>query len=299
MNTKVLSQIYKSKWSCGTFLFALAVGCVNTSVADTSVWAASSGENTVYLGGTVHLLRPSDYPLPDEYEQAYQASSEIYFETDISSMMDMSVQAKMMQQLTYSDGTTLKTVLNEEAYAALTESAASYGLPLTLLESFKPGMVVSTLQVLEFQKIGFTPEGVDTHFNTRAVGDGKSIGQLETIDDQIGFLASMGEGNESEFVLLSLRDLEETGEVMDEMIAAWRSGDADELADMFVTEMKEETPELYDSLLLQRNMNWMPQIEAMLRDSDTEFVLVGAAHLIGSEGVLKMLSDKGYQIRQL
>lgn len=267
--------------------------------ADTSVWEVRSDSNTVYLGGTVHLLRPTDYPLPEEFEQAYQAATEIYLETDLNSMGDLSVQAQMLQQLTYQDERSLKTVLSEEAYNALSDYTAQIGMPLMILEKFKPGMVVSTLQVLEFQRIGFTPQGVDAYFNTRAKGDGKNLGQLETIQDQIGFLASMGEGNESEFILLSLDDLEETDEIMDEMIAAWRAGNNDGLARLFVTEMKTEAPDLYDSLLRQRNLNWIPQIEQMLDDRDTEFVLVGAAHLVGPDGLLALLRARGYQVRQL
>ena len=280
-------------------LLAMSLSLFNGAWADTSVWVITSGNNTVYLGGTVHLLRPTDYPLPEEYEQAYQASSEIYFETDISAMTDFSVQAQMLQQLSYDDGRTLKTVLNTEAYTALSEYTDKLGLPLMMLEKFKPGMVVSTLQLLEFQKMGFTPQGVDNYFNTRAVGDAKTLGQLESIEQQIGFLAAMGEGNESEFILLSLRDLEETEAVMEEMIRAWREGNNDKLAEMFIADMKAEAPELYDSLLLQRNLNWIPQIESMLRDAETEFVLVGAAHLVGDQGLLDLLSRKGFQVKQL
>lgn len=280
-------------------LLAVGLSGINIASADTSVWVVTSGNNTVYLGGTVHLLRPTDYPLPEEYEQAYQASSEIYFETDLNSMADFSVQAQMLQQLTYTDERSLKTVLNQQAYSALSSYAAKVGLPLMMLEKFKPGMVVSTLQIMEFQKMGFTPQGVDNYFNTRAIGDGKKLGQLESIEQQIGFLAAMGEGNESKFILLSLRDLEKTGEVMEDMIAAWRTGNSAKLAELFVADMQAETPELYDALLLQRNLNWIPQIESMLRDADTEFVLVGAAHLVGNQGLLDLLSRKGFQIRQL
>jgi uncharacterized protein YbaP (TraB family) len=247
----------------------------------------------------VHLLRAADYPLPDEYGEAYAASASLVFETDLSSMSDLSVQAKLLQQLRYDDGESLKTVLNEEAYSVLEAYTGSIGLPLAMLEQFKPGMIVSTLQIMEFQRIGFTPQGVDAYFNTLAMSDGKPLGQLETIDAQIGFLASMGEGNESEFILLSLKDLEDTVEVMDDMIAAWRIGDNDALSELFVTDMLEQAPEIYDSLLKQRNLNWLPQLEDMLESPEIEFVLVGAAHLVGPDGLLAMLQAKGYQISQL
>jgi uncharacterized protein len=279
---------------------SLAAICLSASLyADTSVWVASSGGNTVYLGGTVHLLRPTDYPLPEEFEQAYQDSSEIYFETDINSMNDLSVQAQMLQQLMYNDARTLQTVLNEEAYSALSRYTAATGLPMMMIEKFKPGMVVSTIQVLEFQKMGFTPQGVDAYFNTRALGDGKALGELETVQQQIGFLAAMGEGYESEFILMSLKEMEEIEPMMEAMITAWRSGDTGILSELFVAEMQAESPELYEALLAGRNDKWLPQIEQMFRDSETEFVLVGAAHLVGERGLLNMLESRGYEVRKL
>ena len=284
----------------GTALLTLgAMLAINNATADSAVWQVSSGSNTVFIGGTVHLLRPSDYPLPEEYEQAYQTSSEIYLETDLTAMADISVQRQILQQLTYQDDRTLESVLSDEAYDALSEYVATSGMPMMMFEKFKPGMVISTLQVLEFQRIGFTPQGVDAYFNTRAMVDSKTLGQLETVMEQIGFLASMGEGHESEFILMSLEDLEETPDVMDDMIAAWRIGDNEQMAELFVNDMRKEAPDLYDSLLRQRNLNWITQIEQMLKDGDTEFVLVGAAHLVGSDGLLDLLNEKGYSVSQL
>ena len=238
-------------------------------------------------------------PCPGEFEEAYQASSELIFETDIGSMNDLSVQAQMLQQLTYSDERSLRTVLSDEAYTALAAYTATAGLPIAMLEKFKPGLLISTLQILVFQSMGFTPQGVDAFFHTRALGDGKAEGQLETVQEQIGFISAMGEGNESEFILLSLKDLEETGDVMESMIGVWRSGDAAGLSELFVEDMKAEAPELYDALLYQRNLKWIPQIDRMLQDADTEFVLVGAAHIVGENGLLDLLAQKGYEINQL
>lgn len=267
--------------------------------AETSVWKVSNGNNTVYLGGTVHLLRASDYPLPTEYDQAYEASDTLVFETDIAAMSDLATQARLLTAMSYTDERTLQSVLSEEAYAALQEYTASVGLPLAMMQKFKPGMVVTTLQVFEFQKLGFTPEGVDAHFNARASGDGKPIEGLESLEEQIEFLASMGEGKESEYILMSLADLENTEEAMLGMISAWRAGDSEQLTELFVADMQERAPDIYELLLRGRNLDWLPQIDAMLQDADTEFVLVGAAHLVGDDGLLKLLADAGYDVEQL
>lgn len=267
--------------------------------AEAAVWRATDGESTVYLGGTVHLLRPEDYPLPEEFDQAYEGSSELFFETDISSMNNLSVQAQMLQKLSYSDGRTLKDVLDTETYAALETYTDGLGMPLMMLEQFKPGMIISTLQVLEFQRMGFTPQGVDAFFNTQALTDGKSVGALETLDEQISFLAEMGEGNESEFIMMSLEELDNTANLMGEMIAAWRAGDSEVLRTLFVDDMLKRAPAVYDSLLRKRNLRWIPQIEAMFDDPEIEFVLVGAAHLVGADSIVELLRARGYVVSKL
>jgi len=299
MSTRIpfISRVW-FPWQLLAVLLALA-GSGSTAVADTSVWVASSGNSKVYLGGTVHLLRPGDYPLPEEFEQAYQDSQRLFFETDVSSMNDLAVQASMLQQLTYNDSRSLRSVLDEEAYNALSSYLASVGMPLMMMEKFKPGLVVSTLQILEFQKMGFTPQGVDVYFSNRAISDAKVVGELESVQAQIDYIASMGEGNESEFILLSLDDLEEISTSMEDLVTAWRQGDMDTLSSLFVEDMRIESEELYNSLLLERNLNWLPAIEAMFQEDGTEFVLVGAAHLVGRDGLLSLLEDKGYEIRQL
>lgn len=267
--------------------------------ADAPVWQASKDGSTVFLGGTIHLLRSRDYPLPEAFETAYEASDRLFFEIDPSQMMDMSVQARMMQQLTYQDERTLQSVLDAETYAALATHAESAGLPMAMMQKFKPGMLLSTLSMIEFQRRGFTPQGVDAYFSTRAMGDGKTRGELETIDQQIAMLAGMGEGYESEFVAYTLRDLETVGEALEDLLTAWRTGDRASLEAQFITPMLEEAPELYESILVERNQNWIPQIEAMFVQPGTEFVLVGAAHMVGEHGLLTMLSERGYEVSRV
>ncbi len=278
------------------FSVSLLVGADTGSPS--SVWLISSGEQKVYLGGTMHLLRSSDFPLPEQYDKAYLDADKLYFETDISGMSDIGTQALMLQQLTYSDGRTLESVLNEEAYSALASHLQNAGLPIAMVQKFKPGLLISTLSVIEMQKMGFSPQGVDAFFNTRARKDGKPVAQFESIDDQIGFLAAMGEGNESEFILLSLKDLEEV-HMLEQIIDAWRTGDNDKLSALFIDDMKEQSNDLYQDILVSRNNHWMPMIEAMFSQQGTEFVLVGAAHLVGEDGLLQLLAGKGYTVSRL
>lgn len=293
---RLASVVLRLRWMpVIALMFAIAL----PAHAEAPVWRASKDDSTVYLGGTIHLLRSRDYPLPEAFETAYQASDRLFFEIDQGQMMDMSVQARMMQQLTYQDERTLQSVLDEDTYAALTAYAENAGLPMAMMQKFKPGMLLSTLSMIEFQRQGFTPQGVDAYFNTRAMGDGKVRGELETIDQQIAMLATMGEGYESEFVDYTLRDLETVGDAIEELVTAWRAGDKASLEEKFIGPMLEDAPELYESILVERNKNWLPQIEAMFDEPGTEFVLVGAAHLVGEHGVLAMLLARGYEVSRV
>ena len=280
-------------------IMACAMLLPASSFAQTSVWQVSKGDSTIYLAGTIHLLRQQDYPLPAAFEQAFDASQSLHFETDIGAMSDMGLQQRMLLQLTYQDGRTLSTVLSAEAYTALSEYAAGTGIPLAMLQTFKPGLLISTLSVMEFQKLGFTPQGVDAYFYSKAMGEGKSRGELETIDEQIAMLASMGDGYESEFVMYSIRDFAQLGSAIESMVQAWREGNMESLRAEFVAPMLTETPDLYESLLVNRNNAWMPKIEAMLDTDETEFVLVGVAHLVGEHGLITMLQSTGYEVVQL
>ena len=142
-------------------------------------------------------------------------------------------------------------------------------------------------------------KGIDLYFHQQAKRDGKPIAGLESIQEQVSFLAGLGEGEESEFILLSLRDLETIAVDIESMLGPWREGNVAELDALFVDSMKEETPEAYELLVAGRNRSWMQELEAMFTDSDTEFVLVGVAHLIGNNGLIEMLRARGYTVRQL
>lgn len=283
-----------------TLLVAVMVSWLPLSSYAQAVWKVSDGDSYIYLGGTVHLLRPSDFPLPDAYQQAYDDSERIFLETDLAAMTEIAVQQRMLRQLTYGDGRTLRSVLDEDVYQELTQYVENVtGMPMVMMDSFRPGLLVSSLSVLEFQRLGFTPEGVDAHFYARAIEDGKPVGELETVDEQFAVLASMGEGYENEFIRYSLQDIDNIGDSIESLVRAWRSGNEQQLEADFVTPMQEQSQALYDSLLANRNHAWMARIEAMFTEPGTEYVLVGAAHMVGDDGLLRLLRERGFQVSRL
>jgi hypothetical protein len=270
-----------------------------TALAASPVWEVKKDNSIAYLGGTCHLLRDSDYPLPAAFDLAYGQASTIVLETDIGELNSPEIQKKMMAALFYSDGRTLQDALSPKAWQALVRYCEKTGVPIGALQPMKPPMVALTLLALELQKIGVTRTGVDQFFYDKAQADGKRIAGLETAEEQIGFLAAMGKGMEDELIEQSLSELRQTGTIFNKILDAWRQGDEKELIGLLIEDIRKNYPEIYQTLIAGRNRKWLPEIERLLATPEKELVLMGAAHLVGPDGIIEGLKKRGYQVKQL
>jgi uncharacterized protein YbaP (TraB family) len=230
------------------FVFAIIVNLVfSLSVyAETSLWKVLRGNSVVYIGGTCHVLRPSDYPLPVEFTGAYEDADILVFETRLDKLNNPDVQAMIVAKGMYKAGMGLDKVLSSRTYDNLKAYCQSLGVPVSSLNRFKPPLVVLTLIGQELKKLGAS-EGVDHYFFVQATKDNKKIDALESVDEQIAFILSMGEGNENDFIEHSIRDLKKTSQIIDQLISAWKRGHEQELYDLFVAEMKKGYPETLSS----------------------------------------------------
>lgn len=152
-------------------LFALALLAFTfTAQADSPVWKISRGDHQLYLGGTIHLLGPGDYPLPAAFGIAYDRAAVLVLETDMQAIESPAFQQAMQQALTYPDTTSLRDVLKPETWLLLKERLAEYGVPVESMQRARPGMVVITLSMLELKRLGVAGAGVDAIYAKRAVG---------------------------------------------------------------------------------------------------------------------------------
>jgi len=286
----------------GKIALALLVSLLpgHAALAETSVWEVMLGESLLYLGGTVHGLRLSDHPLPDEFEHAYANADEIHFEIDVDlSMPDPATDEMIAALVLYTDGRSLQTVLSEEVHADFYSVIESLGIPFGAVDSVKPGPAVALAEVSVLETFGFLEQhGVEEHFARRADRDGLPQRALETVEFQTRMLARLGEGNEDAMVADFVSRMETMEEDMDKSVKAWREGNM-QSEELMLTEMAEEFPEDFELLLASRNRNWIPLIMAMLEDADIEFVLVGVAHMPGEDGVLALLREQGATVRKL
>lgn len=278
-------------------LFTLLV--VSFSTQADSVWKVSKGNDALYIGGTVHLLKPSDFPLPSGYATAYEASNSLLFETDINAIASPAFGQKMMQKAMLTDGKTLSDVLSEKTLSDLNAHLASRGMPAQNFQAFKPGFLSITLSILELNRLGINAQGVDAYFAAKAKEDNKQISWFETPEEQLTFIEKLGQGIEDEIISHTLRDMVNIAGYIELLMNAWRSGDRDMLVAVGISDMKKDYPSVYQDLLVNRNNNWMPKIKKLFGNDKTEFILVGALHLVGTDGVLTQLEKNGFNVEKV
>jgi len=279
-------------------LLLLVITC-GVAAAESSVWKAHKEGSVIYLGGTFHLLRDVDYPLPPEFARAYQAADIVVFETDIGRMLDQATRQQLLTKARYADGSTLAKHLSPLTYKELSSYCAVNNIPLGQFEQFKPGMLMLTLTLMELEKMGVRQQGVDQFFYDLARKEKKGIEGLETVEEQVEQVVSMADGIEDEFVSYSLKDMATLQQQFSALASAWRTGDAAKLDELLVADLKTRQPRLYNRLITERNRNWQAIIDAYQNMPRTRFVLVGAGHLVGSNGIIEALKKKGYRVEKL
>jgi uncharacterized protein YbaP (TraB family) len=277
----------------------LVVTAATWASAESSVWKARKGTSVIYLGGTCHVLREKDYPLPPEFEKAYRASEVVVFETDMGKLQDPETQRKFLASAMYADGSTVDRHLSPRAYAELSAYCEANGIPLRLFNRFKPSLLMVTLALMELTEMGATRQGVDQYFYDLAHKDKKIVEGLETADEQTNHLVTMADGNEDEFVMYSIRDLKSVREQFESLADAWRTGDTKKLDRIMIADLKARWPKLYRKLIVDRNRNWLPLIDGYRKTPRTEFILVGVGHLVGPDGLVEALRKRGYTVDKL
>ncbi|MGQ0579600.1 MAG: TraB/GumN family protein [Betaproteobacteria bacterium] len=284
---------------------ALAAGNVlaQQTGATPLVWEVRSASNAVYLLGSIHLGRSDMYPLGPVVEKAYQAAKVVALEADPTD--PQAVMAAVAASL-YQPPETLQKNLPSPMLARLSRTLERYGIALEQVQPMKPFLVAITLASIEYVNAGFDPSlGVDVHFARRARQDGKPVVQLESFGGQIALMNNLS-GRLQESLLQETLESIDNGEIpalVDSMVRAWKSGDAKKLQDAVSTEERKLpsalAQEFHRHLISDRNIAMAEKIETMLKGTDAHFIVIGAAHLPGQDGVLQILSAKGNRVSPL
>ena len=257
-----------------------------------ALWVVRDADSTLYLFGTVHVLRPTTAWGSARVDAAFDSADQIWFE--ISNPDDQAALMPLIQQHGLSPDRPLSSLLTAEEMADLNALAASAGMPAGQIDVFRPWFAALVLSVAPSIKAGYDPQsGVEPVLKARAEAAGKPIQGLETIDKQVGILAGMPEDEQLAFLRALLESYEDATVELDRMVEAWAAGDVATLTAVSIDEMRTETPELYEALLVRRNTDWANQIQTLLEGSGTIFIAGGAAHLAGEDSVQDILGDRG------
>jgi uncharacterized protein YbaP (TraB family) len=267
--------------------------------AKSFAWKVTGKSGVVYVVGSVHLLSNDFYPLPPALEAAYKDTDLLVEEVDMAELTDPTSQLSLLGRAMLPSSTPLDKVISADTYAVLSKRAASLGLPLEPFKMLKPWMVALTLVQMEWQQAGFDPElGLDKHFYDQAKADGKATQGLETAEYQISRLDGLSMEQQEHLLSESLKEMDDERANMKKLVEAWRTGDSPSVEKVVLADLKAE-PVLYQRLLVERNRNWLPKIEALFSRPKHALVVVGAAHLVGPDGLLAALRAKGYTVEQL
>ena len=286
-------------------LFILVFACISSAApiraygqSGSSVWKISKDGNTIFLGGSVHILRDEDFPLPEEFDRAFNQSSMVILEANVEELSDQSAVQYLMERMMLPPGTTLQSVLDSETWELLKAKCGEYEISLESISRLKPSMIITILTVAEIAKFGFIQQGVDSYYFEKAKEAEKPLDFLETVEEQINLIVTMGEGYENDFVKYSLHDLDASVKELLSIVSGWKKGEAT-YTESELTVMKETWPMLYKTLLVDRNTAWLPRLEAYLTTVPVEFVIVGLAHLYGPDGLLHLLENSGCTVEQV
>ena len=283
-----------SRW----FLALGLLGCLNARAAG-PVWAIRGAHDTVYLAGSIHLLRAADAQLPPALTRAYADSSRLVMEIDLGTLDPHELAGTLLAHGMLPADTSLPAVLGTARFRRVSAAAVTLGLPAAALERETPWMVGPELTELEYAHLGFDPEqGVEQQLVRRAHADHRPTAGLEQLRDELAVFEALAPRAQLRFLDMVLDDLAATDADTHAVLDAWRRGDVPRLAALLAREYHED-PALYRALVSDRNRAWLPQIERLLEADANSLVVVGALHLVGTGGLLELLRKDGHPAQQL
>jgi uncharacterized protein len=276
------------------FFIWLAVPSITS--ATTFLWKVTNGPGQVlFLGGSWHALRSSDYPLPSAFARAMDASSKLVLEVDPNEMR--AADKSIAQAGMYPKGDNLKNHVDPRTYNYIRRFFGLLNVPEEKIVRYRPWFIALMLQSPAHSGLS-SNLGVEQFLINRARARSKPIVGLETAREHANVFLGLSDRQSEALLLLTFIPADSTSSDYSRLMTAWRNGDAD-VPWRAIHDGFRDFPSLGDRILEARNRNWIPKVEGYLRSGQTSLVVAGAAHMGGPNGVLALLRARGYKIEQL
>jgi len=264
------------------------------------LWKIESKTNRVYILGSLHFFKKDLYPLSEKIEAAFRQSEVLVVEANISDIKKVDIQ-KLADRAFYPADDALEKHVSRETFDLIVKEVDGLGIPRELLNKQKPWFLAMTFVALESLKLGFDPNlGIDKYFLSKAEG-GKKIVELEGLEDQLDLLSGFSDREQELFLLYTLKDLKVMEQELGELTRVWTSGDSKAMESILTRGVLEDKRLSFvlEKLVYERNRKMASRMEDFLRTRETYFVVVGAGHLVGDQGIIEILKVKGYPVEQL
>jgi len=265
------------------------------------IWQVSSDVSTIYLLGSIHVASFGIYPLDSTIEDAFKIADNLVVEVNVKEVDEMETTELMLEHGIYSEGDGLRKNVPKDIYEKLDEYFWEWGIDIAALDMFRPWVIYLMMEQLRMEELNCSQQyGIDVYFIEKAIRDEKDIFELETAVYQIKLLRMVLD--DLMFLMLE-EDLTDpiTQEDYDFMLEAWEDGDVEKMESIVFEGLANE-PGLaffYEKMYDERNIRMANKIEGFLADKETYFVVVGAGHLVGENGLVSILDDRGYEVVQL
>lgn len=272
-----------------TIVLAFAGG----AQAAPAIWKVSDEDSSIWLFGSIHLLPPGTEWRTEIFDNLIDEADRVYFETDLGPTAQPKIIALTMERGFARDGRLLNQRISEKLMGKVRSTAERFAVPVPTLLAMQPWMAASTISVSALVQAGYDPNaGVDTMLQQEISVERQ--GFLETAEEQIDVIAGGSEADQIIMLEATLAEAERIVTMIDEMKDAWLGGTPETLADLFLAEMGAYGEGFMDRLIVDRNENWVEQIEVMLAENEAAFLVVGAGHLVGEHSVVKLLEQQGF-----
>lgn len=279
------------------------VNLVPTADEKSLLWEISGQDlaKPSYLYGTIHMITKEDYFLTDSTKAAFKAVDHVVFEIDLNEMNDPAILFSLITEAMMANGTTLRDLLSTADYKLVDDHFSQMGLPMYLLDRVKPMFLAMMASGDLSGEGGGLQSGeiksYEMEFMQMAESKSKTVGGLETLAYQMSVFDSIPYAEQATMLVEAIKSGAEGNDEFDEMIRLYKSQDINAMANMFETEPGSDSK--FESVLLEdRNQNWIPIMEKLIREKTT-FFAVGAGHLAGEEGVIALMRKAGYKVRPI
>ena len=279
---------------------APAAGAATQEIATPAIWRVKGAHGTVYLFGTVHMMKPEVVWETGKVKDALAASGVLYLE--IANMDDMAAAQPVIIQAGLDTAHPLSSKLSPGDVALLDTEAKEIGLPgEQAFEAMRPWLVSATLSVLPMVKAGYGPAtGIDMKLLAEAKAEQKQVLGFETMEQQMHMLADVPEADQVKELHRDLAEMDKQTAETNELVAAWEKGDVERIGKIDNDELAAKYPAEYKRVVVDRNARWAATLDGLLKDpgTGTVFVAVGAAHLAGPDSVIRMLEKDGWTVER-